>query len=82
MYKLNNNLLPENIDKMFKRLGNEKKNVTSGYLLPHIKTNFGKRSIMFRGVKLWKMIYTNTNKKNVYILQNFSKCYRKNIKEN
>ena len=80
MYKLNNNLLPENIDKMFKRLENEKKNVTSGYLLPHIKTNFGKRFITFQGVKLWKMIPTQIKEK--CILQKFSKCYRKHIKEN
>ena len=56
MYKLDNNLLPSSISNMFKKLNNNKEIVTSGYLLPSIKTNFGKRFITFKGVSTWKAI--------------------------
>ena len=50
MYKLDNKLLTNNICSMFQRLNNEEENITSGFLLPSVKTNFGKRFIYFKGI--------------------------------
>lgn len=80
MYKLNNNLLPIKISNMFHKLNTGKENVTSGYLLPSVKTNFGKRFITFTGISNWKKIPKNIKEKGT--LKLFSKYYKKHIMEN
>ena len=80
MYKLDNKLLPINISNMFKKLNNNKEHITSGYLLPFIKTNFGKRFIIFKGISTWKCIPKIIKEKGT--IQLFSKYYKKHIMEN
>ena len=69
-----------NISNMFNELNNNKEYVTSGYLLPVIKTNFGKRFIIFKGISTWKSIPKIIKEKGT--IQLFSKDYKKHIMEN
>ena len=80
MYKLDNNVLPASISNMFKKLDNNKGIVTSGYLLPCIKTNFGKRYIIFKGISTWKAIPKIIKEKRT--IKVFSKHYKQHIIEN
>jgi len=69
MYKLDNNLLPVNIINMFQKVDNDRRNITSGYLLPTVKTNYGKRFITFKGIHTWKGMerYSKNNKRKRYL---------------
>ena len=80
MYKLDNNLLPVNIINMFQKVDNDRRNITSGYLLLTVKTNYGKRFITFKGIHTWKGTPKIIKEKGT--LKLFSKCYKKDIMEN
>ena len=74
MYKFNNNQLPTEISNMFTTLDNQKNKVTSGYLLPSVKTNYGKRFITFRGISSWKNIPSEIKERGTLSL--FKKYYK------
>ena len=79
MYKLSNNQLPIGINNMFKKLSNQRYNVTSGYLLPSVRTNYGKRFITFKGISTWKNIPVEIKDKGTLGL--FKKYYKKFLTE-
>ena len=74
IYKLDRKLLPLSIEKLFRKLNNAKDNITTGFLLPSVNTNYKKRFVTFSGINLWKNIPDTIRKEKS--LNIFKKCFK------
>ena len=73
MYKHSKSTLPLSFDEYYRHIGHSystRTRLNSEFTLPHPRTELGKQSIKFTGVKIWKEIPQNI--KNSACLQGFN----------
>ena len=80
MYRSNKNMLPSSFDQYFDEIKHNyqtRSRTNNNLVMPMPRTDIGKQSIKFTGVKIWSDIPLEI--KNANSLDNFSKCLKAHI---